>query len=422
MIDFIKFEIKDETLGNTVWENSDLEYLSETDYLNRHTGEVKTIQKKTHRNLIFAKYDNRLEISGSLHKYRNNGIHNADDFSISDCIKTINSLCANFHIDPKICYPTNLEFGVNIIAPIDVSDLVKWLRFHNRTQFIKFPDLKECYFAGTSYFGVKAYNKTANFPQYALPNLFRFEGKTRQSKYLNAKDITTLADLTKPTVLKRLGTVLLSEWGNVLIFDKRHKKTAKFCNTDYWLDVINSKHRNTFINQKKIYYKKLGKKGLQNLISKGIEEKLNVLNDCAIYTISGTENGINDQTENLIKPDIGIVQFPTIVKLETAQRPHPEPRRLCMVTKLDISMQKKTSKFICSGGLRWYSENEPETYQKLTDEYLTNEKKILPLPQQFYYIAHNIRNAKTNPIHNPVFNRKRFEQRHYHKNQLQFNF
>lgn len=95
MIDFIKFEIKDETLGNTVWENSDLEYLSETDYLNRHTGEVKTIQKKTHRNLIFAKYDNRLEISGSLHKYRNNGIHNADDFSISDCIKTINSLCAN---------------------------------------------------------------------------------------------------------------------------------------------------------------------------------------------------------------------------------------------------------------------------------------------------------------------------------------
>ena len=422
MIDFIKFEIKDETLRNTVWENSDLEYLSETDYLNKNTGELRTVQRKNHRNLIFTKYDNRLEISGSLHKYKNNGLHNADDFTLSDCIKTIKTLCTKFNINPEICYPTNLEFGVNIIAPIDVSDLVKWLRFHNRTQFVKFPDLKECYFAGTSYFGVKAYNKTANFPQYAIPNLFRFEGKTRQSKYLNAKDITTIADLTKPIVLRRLAMILLSEWGNVLIFDKRHKKTAKYCNTDYWLDIINSKHRNTFVNQKKIYYKKLGKNGLQNLISKGIEEKLNVLNNCAISTISETENKQKDQPENLIKPDTAIVQFPPIVNLETAQRPHPEPPRLCMVTKLDITMQKKTSKFICSAGLRWYSENEPEMYQRLAKEYLAKDKRVLPLQEQFYYIAHNIRNAKTNPEHNPVYSRKRFEQRHYHKDQLQFNF
>lgn len=422
MLDNIKFEIKDEPQIIKVWTNSDLEYHSEYDYLNKNSGEIKTVQKKTHRNLIFSRYENRLEVSGSLHKYRNNGNHNADDFSVSDAVNTIKNLCVKFGINPETAYPNNLEFGVNIVSPVDVSDLVRWLRFHNRNQFASVKELRECFFAGTEYFGVKAYNKTLQFPQYALPNLFRFEGKTRQRKYLIGKQINTLADLMNPTVLRLLGEVLLEEWGNVLLFDKRHKKTAKFCNTDYWLDIIQTKHRNTFANQKKTYYNKLGKNGLQNLISKGISNKITALNDCAVSTISETGTEISDKGENLSKLDTEIVQFPTIVRLESAQNGNAGNARICMVTKLDISMQKRTSKFICSGGLKWYYENEPETYQKLTEKYLVRDKMRLPLPKQFYYIAHNIRNAKTNPKHNPVFSRKRFEKRHYPKNQLQFNF
>ena len=58
------------------------------------------------------------------------------------------------------------------------------------------------------------------------------------------------------------------------------------------------------------------------------------------------------------------------------------------------------------------------TVGKLKEKYLTNEKKETNLKTQFYYLAHCIRNVKTNIVHN----RKRFENRNYNPNQLQFNF
>ena len=55
---------------------------------------------------------------------------------------------------------------------------------------------------------------------------------------------------------------------------------------------------------------------------------------------------------------------------------------------------------------------------KLKEKYLNPEKWGVELMDQFYYIAHNVRNEFYNKIHN----RKRFEQRNYPKQQLQFNF
>ena len=422
MLDYIKIEIKDPLQINEIWSHSDLVYSSEHTYLNKSDGNLKTVGKKSYLNLNFTRYENRLEIDGSLHKLFNSGLHNANDFTVSDCIKSIDKLCLQFAINPELCHVNNLEFGVNVTAPGNVSDLVKWLRFHHRNPFVKFPKLEQCYFAGTDYFGVKAYNKTLQFPQYAAPNLFRFEGKTRQSKYLVSKGIKTLKDLTAPAIYRLLSGVILSEWGNVLIFDKRTKKGVKFCNTDFWLEILENSHRNTFVNTKKKYYKILGKKGLQNLIYSAIEKKLTLLNECANSTVSDRGNLIKPETQKGIKTQNSFVQIPTIVKVENNQHSEPIISRICLVTELNISMQKPTSKYLCSAGLKWYWENAPETYQRLIDKYLTKEKRGSDLQEQFYYIAHNIRNSKTNPNHNPGNSRKRFEQRNYPKQQLQFNF
>lgn len=96
--------------------------------------------------------------------------------------------------------------------------------------------------------------------------------------------------------------------------------------------------------------------------------------------------------------------------------------KVCLVTNLDISMQKKGSKFLCVKGLKYYKENQPETYQKLTEKYLTEKQKGKSFDRQNYFIAHNIRNAKTNLQHNPKYSRQRFEKRNYNPNQLQINF
>ena len=91
---------------------------------------------------------------------------------------------------------------------------------------------------------------------------------------------------------------------------------------------------------------------------------------------------------------------------------------ICSVTGIDISIQKKGSKFLCFGGLKYYKENEPETYHLLTKKYLTEKMRMRTIEDQIYFIAHNIRNAKTNQFHN----RKRFENRNYHPKQLQFSY
>lgn len=418
MLDFIKFKIKDKELVHKIWGNSDLSYKSEHSFVNKSTGEIREIYNKQYFNLTFSRNDDFLEVSGSLHKLFNKGLHNANDFTVSDCIKTINKLCLHFAINPEYCQVNNLEFGVNIEAPANVSEVVRWLRFHNKRQFNLYPDLTECYFAGSTYFGVKAYNKTLNYPKYAMPNLMRFEGKTRQSKYLQSKKIYTLADLINPSIYNMLSQLLLAEWGNVLIFDKRTKKGVKFCNTDYWLDIINTNHRNTFVNSRNRYYKLLGKNGIQNLIYKRISEKLGELNGCADST--NLENGLMPSApiENQGKTQISLVQFPRIVKMESAQPYQDIEYRICEVTKLNISMQKPTSKYLCFGGLQWYYETDPEIYRELKEKYLKNEKRPSNLQEEFYYIAHNIRNVFTNEIHN----RKRFEKRNYPKQQLQFLF
>ncbi len=99
-----------------------------------------------------------------------------------------------------------------------------------------------------------------------------------------------------------------------------------------------------------------------------------------------------------------------------------EIERFCKVTNLDISMQKKGSKFLSFAGLEYYKENDPETYKMIEQKYLTAKMKTRPIKKQLYYIAHNIRNEKTNPNHNPKYSRQRFEQRYYPKHQLQINF
>lgn len=418
MLDGIKIEIKDTEQICKVWSHSDLIYNSEHSYLNKSDGSLKLVVKKTYFNLKFVRYENRLEISGSLHKLFNSGLHNANDFTVSDCIKTINKLCSHFSMDNTLCYVINLEFGVNITAPVNVSDLVQWLRFHGRNKFEPYKKYDQCFSAGTDYFKVKAYNKTLQFPEYAQPNTFRFEGKTRQSKYLRPKGIKTLRDLTAPAMYGQLSDIILSEWANVLIFDKRTKKGVKFCNTDFWEEIINYSHRNTFTNTKKKYYKLLGRNGLQNLIYTAISEKLTYLITCANSTSFDQCNHGKPQDGTGVKPGNSIVHIPTIVKVETGTHSHPETVRLCKVTKLSISMQRKGSKFLREKTLKMIKETDPKTFLELEKKYLTAKAKHFPEERQLYLICKNIRDTDSNPRNN----RKRFDDRNYPPDQLGFDF
>ena len=180
---------------------------------------------------------------------------------------------------------------------------------------------------------------------------------------------------------------------------------------DFWKGLTDAP-RNKFSNEKRKYYNILkGKNNLHTQIKGQFIDKILFLSESA-----------NLPQRTPINTAIPVFKKTHLKEIKGQSAPPQQLNRVCLVTGLDISIQKMTSKYLCSTGLKYYKENEPETYQRLKEKYLTPEKWSLDLPEQFYFIAHNIRNAKTNQHHNPRNNRKRFELRNYPPNQLQFNF
>ncbi|WP_158730499.1 hypothetical protein [Flavobacterium sp. I-STPA6A] len=282
MIDFIKIKISDEALINQVWNNEILIYVGKSE--KRFDDEIKELYTKSYKNLYFTKFQNRLEIKGSLHYFFNDGSHNANDFNIYDCIETIVQIKELLKLDLYKCKLINLEYGVNINPVIKVDDLVHNLIYHEKRQFTRPTTHFNYKIAGNeAYKQVKAYDKSVQFPKECF-NTFRFEVKSKQAKFINSLGLFTLQDLTEINYYNKLINSLLNEWDNVLLFDKSKQVDDKFFNTDFWEDILKNGNRNKFNNQKKSYYKKLGTDNLHSNIKKRIEQKTNILKSVHIPT------------------------------------------------------------------------------------------------------------------------------------------
>ncbi len=282
MIDFIKIKITDEALINQVWNNEILEYDGKSE--KRFNDELKELVKKKYKNLYFTKYQDRIEISGSLHYFFNNGNHNSNDFSVKDCINTIMQIRDLFTLDLEKCKLINLEYGVNIIPSIDVEDLVHNMMYHEKRQFNR--PTKHFYYkiAGNeAYKQIKAYNKSVQFPS-LCNNTFRFEVKSKQSKYINSLDLFTLNDLAVTSTYNRLMEELIKEWDNVLLFDLSKNIDEKYLNSFFWEDILKNGCRNKFNDQKKRYYEKLGNNNLHSQIRKTLIQKMQFLKKVQIPT------------------------------------------------------------------------------------------------------------------------------------------
>lgn len=278
-IDFIKMKILDEALINKVWNNNLLVYEGKSE--KRFNDEIKEIVSKSYKNLFFTKYQNRLEIKGSIHYFFNNGLHNANDFHISNCINTIIQIQDIFSLDLDKCFLINLEYGVNINPIIPVSELIHNLIYHGKRQFTR-PTIHFSYkIAGyEAYKQIKGYDKSVQFPD-QCENIFRFEVKTKQAKFIHSLGLFTLKDLINKDNYDLLSASLLKEWDSVLVFDKSKTINEKFFNTNFWENILLNGNRNKFNNQKKTYYKKLGANNLHQAIKKIIDIKIKDLKKCA---------------------------------------------------------------------------------------------------------------------------------------------
>ena len=370
-------------------------------------------------------------ISISPHYHFNDYLHNGNDFTPKDCVKIITVILTYLGIEPleiDLLKVVNIEFGLNIIPETDVKNLINGLLFYKKTPFVV-PNTENPYFKitdATKYKNIKAYAKGlqfAEFPQYGInPNTFRFEVKSKKGANIQKYGIDNAKDLLKVETYQRLGQELINEWEQILLtnetvdFSDLKPDEVQFVQsankTEFWSAMFTENYRNKFTRYKEKYQRILrGKNNLHTQIKGQIIDKLINWSSGADFPQKTPINPTKDQNAK---------DYPKEINGQSAP-PH-QNNRLCLVTGLDISMQKKGSKYLCFGGLEYYKENAPETYQKIELKYLTEKMKPRPIKDQIYFIAHNIRNTKTNPNHNPKYSRQRFEKRNYHKQQLQFNF
>lgn len=275
MVDLLKIVTFDGLQIEKVWGNPLLVFNSNKDYL--VDDEIRSMESKTYKNLIFKRYQNRLEILGSIHYLWNNGLHNANDFRVKDCIQTINFLINSFKINPTLFKVIGIEFGFNFNPERPVNEVLKSLKFYNKKHIREGFEIPNFYLAGNAYKMIKIYNKSQDFPLYAESNTMRFEVKTKLNQRIKKLGINLLSDLLLSENYIELNKEILREWRNVLIFDYELDHLNNYQITEYWLSAINNYSRNTFYNRKKAYLSKLP----ENSLFFQIEAKLIQKGDCA---------------------------------------------------------------------------------------------------------------------------------------------
>ena len=301
MIDFIKIVLKD-------FDHSKLEcnsLLNFFDTINLSTGELKTVnrngnrvtpsKKASYNGLEFKIYDSgTITITGSLHKYWNNGVHNYNDFDVEAVLAVLDDLKAKFNIEPRQCVLKCLEIGINITPPIPTNEILGNCFLHKTKPFEyqvnswrgKYKQVPH------SQYIIKIYNKALHYVSKGFKistEIMRFEIKYTKMEKLNKIGIYTIQDLMDYG-LCNFKKELLNQWQNILYFDsatridpltiKTKSTLLEYANPNYWIGLLENNQSENFK-----YHKKQLKKvtinnsnNVQDSVAKIMSDKIDLLN------------------------------------------------------------------------------------------------------------------------------------------------
>lgn len=387
MIDFIKIYVQN--INADIIENNVL--LDFLQLINTNTGEVDSYKSAYYRGLEFKIYEQtevtkfrRLTIEGSLHKYWNKGAHNFNDFGIVEVENVIRDLETKFNIDIKLCVLRQLEIGININPPIATKQILKgclkyktndfkWVFTSDEGNYIQ--SVNQRHF-------IKIYDKKTHYENRGFEieqkHIMRVEKKWRKMIELNKKGIYTLDHLINYGLIN-FKNDLLKLWDNVLYCDfslvENTKFENKYTNVNWWerLNYDQLKyHRN---NLNKIIKKNTD--NIKNIISKLISSKVDILN-VKTSDINPLYIGLKKGIDDILNQD--------------------KNRRFCMITGLNISMQKGNSFLLSHTGLKYYFKTDKKVFLEVKRKYLSRKWLEANQKIQIKEIAHNIRNKYNNNL------------------------
>ncbi|MFB9056666.1 hypothetical protein ACFFU9_07910 [Mariniflexile ostreae] len=384
MIDFVKYELIN-TRPEILECNSLLDFHNK---VNLSTGEMGTYINAFYKGLEFRIYDatiktpyRRITVEGSLHKYWNSGAHNFNDFGIMQVVEVVNDLKRCFNIFQENCVLKCLEIGVNIEPPYKTKTILNQCLLHKTDRFKWVYTNDEGNYIQTKHqrHFIKIYDKKTHYKNkgFTIDNeILRIEKKYTKMKYLNDKGIYTLKDLLNYG-LHNFQPELLKDWENVLIYDKsileKTKYKDRYSNVVFWQEL----KRDNF---------KYHRNNLNKILSKHPE---NIKNQIAILIKNKCEF-LNTKTTQINPLHIRLIRV-----VSTSQK-QDENRRLCVVTKLNISMQKEDSILLSHTGLRYYFKTDKKIFNEVKNKYLSGNWIDSEHETQIKEIAHNIRNTNSN--------------------------
>ena len=373
-----------------------------------------------HKGFRVCSYPDSTHVTGSIHKYFNDGVHNSDDFHLTEFVQALDALASTLNFNPE-CVPFNtFEFGVNILLPFDVKKFIESLVYTKKGTEKR--DGQGASIELGEYY-IKIYMK----PTPENTNVLRYEihiSRTRSIKKrveAQGEYCRTLSDLKNPKVWSILGKTLIESYDTFLFMDinsftdisnEQYKWLCKASRSSYWLSWNNrvSKQRE-FEKLKKFISERSTNKIFE--ITRGlITEKVRELIDVKNVTKSPT-------VENKERPGC-VIKSPTVEiakKAEMLQNPRLDNwgkrnisdinNRVCKVTKLSLDIGIKQGEYLSTKGVEFYYENQPEIYSKILFPRLSEKWKNSDLKIHFREIAHSIRNEVYNPQNNPRNNFKR---------------
>jgi len=204
------------------------------------------------------------------------------------------------------------------------------------------------------------------------------EKKWRKMIELNNKGIYTLEHLINYGLIN-FKNDLLKLWDNVLYCDfslvENTKFENKYTNVNWWerLNYDQLKyHRN---NLNKIIKKNTD--NIKNIISKLISSKVDILN-VKTSDINPLYIGLKKGIDDILNRD--------------------KNRRFCMITGLNISMQKGNSFLLSHTGLKYYFKTDKKVFLEVKRKYLSRKWLEANQKIQIKEIAHNIRNKYNNNL------------------------
>lgn len=237
----VKFNL-DYSAIDQLLKNQNLEFKS---LVNLETSEVDRTRVWTDRGMtIMIKSPGYGIIKGSLHKFKNGGIHNHDDFNWNEAFQTIDDLSDTLGLQVKDLNLVNLEWGLNIETDIPPKEIINGLVMHHGVDFKKmYVSPGTCSICQHAQFAIKVYDKGKQ--SHLSKNLMRIEVSANKSIYYNSLGVNSLHDLVKEEVRANLQNSLIYVWMDSILIDLEmmqihpsnkndFERIAKWSNPNFW--------------------------------------------------------------------------------------------------------------------------------------------------------------------------------------------